>query len=282
MRIVGFLTAWGCQDWIQPCISNSLKIVDELYVCVSSHHPDFLDLEDKTQYFVEENFPKRERIKVIKHPNNTDSRIMPDWYKCEILNRMIKEAKLEENDVIMIIDADELYSDKHIEDIRFCSKYGFFDSVVIQARYFCIDLDHYVINEDMERIFRYKKGSDFSPTQRFNPKPLNRLVLDDYMFHYTMLLNPEMKRRYWKYSPVNNPKISKMKIDWLDKIYMKWELGSDEFWKNENQKITGHNGFWIKNDMVENNGGLFIYDNEHPENIREKFKSIKDFRTIWN
>ena len=279
MRIVGFLTAWNCQDWIQPCIFNVLKIVDELYVCVSAHHPDFIDLQDGTELKV--NCFSTAKVNIIKHSNNTDPKIMPDWKKCEILNRMIQEAKLDDNDVIMIIDADEFYSDEHIKEIKdFCKTE--FDSGIIRSRYFCIDLDHYIRNEDMERIFKYKKGSYFTPTQRFNPRPRKSIQLQNLMFHYTFLLNPEMKRRYWKYSPVNDPITSRLKIDWLNKIYMKWDLEDEEKWKQENYKQTGHYGFWYKNnDMVENNGSFFIYKEGHPENLKEKFKDIKDFRKIY-
>lgn len=268
MKVIGLLTAWASEDWIVPCVRNAMTYVDELRVCVAYHHPDMADMEDDTEKLVRGLTAGYSNVRVYGGMCNNDYNTMPDVAKCRILNAMLRGHTV--GDVAMICDVDEFYDEAGAKEIREFAESDH-DMGVVQARYFAVDYKHCVINTDMPRLFRIVPGFSFSPTQRPNPTPKSPHTLQNLMFHYSLFTNPELRRRYWRYSPIGNPAKQKMKQDWFDQIYLKWDLNDEERMMTENERLTGNHGFWLQNDMVEKEGGgLLIYDGPHPLGILQK------------
>jgi hypothetical protein len=280
MKLVGMMCAWSSEMWIGACIENVIDHLDLLLINVSPHHKDFVDLEDRTEEIVKEYSKIYKRIVLVD--SNNDLNDWPDHNKCRILNNFLEYT--EPNDVVMIIDADEFYCQESWKEIDHFVKHNDYHNVgVMPAKYFCVDFWHYCINPEMERLFRTDEGFKFTPTQRPNFKQVP-YKFNNQMFHYTMLLNPEMKRRYWKYSPIGNPKVSESKVKWLNEIYLKYEVDNPVPYLVKNKQITGKQRFWCGPDMIEcpTNGLYRDAFLEHPECFdKTDLPAIKDFRRIY-
>lgn len=274
MRLIALMTAWACKDWAEKAAFNAISYADNLWVCAAPHSPEFVDLEDGT---VDSLRSYKTYGGIQFHETGAPERIA-DHTKCRILNEMMVKARPEAGDVLMIVDADEFYLTDDIDMLLEFAKMDF-DVGLVRGNYYCINLNWYFINESMMRLFKYRPGFQFVPTQKpnYNARYTHTGVT---MLHYTMLQSLEMRRRYWSMSPVDNTAVCEKKVRWVDEVYAKWDVGNEDECKRRNQEVTGRYGFWHSEGMVENDGGLFSYsDGEHPEDVKEAFGKVKDFRT---
>ena len=278
-KVVGFLCAWASEDWVGPCIKNALRYVDDLWVVVSYHHPDMQDLEDKTAWIVAEAAKEYPQVHISDGWKNDNPNVEPDVFKCSILNHMAKRTST--GDTIVICDVDEFYGIKGIQAIKDFHQSNY-DAACVRGRYYCINGQLCVVNPRMERIFKKPSGFRFIPTQQLKPKPKNPAPARITMHHYSMLLHPELKRRYWRHSPIGDKLMQQIKLDWLDRIYMNWDVKNEAFWKDENRRVTGHSGFWINDGMTEKKGGgLIPHEGAHPREVPKAFLQMPDFRELW-
>jgi hypothetical protein len=104
---------------------------------------------------------------------------------------------------------------------------------------------------------------------------------DIVLFHYCMLMNPNMKLEQWKTEYPN--KNQRDKINWITKIYKNYDLDNEEYWIKENEKLFG-----IKSPLLNKSatpdtcGKLFKYYGKHPKVIEESgLTKIRDFRNHY-
>lgn len=273
MRLIALMTAWACRDWVEKAVFNAISYADELWVCVAPHSSEFVDMEDGTVDVLD----SYKTYSGIHFHETGAPESIADNTKCRILNEMMRKAKPEPGDVLMVVDADEFYLNGDMDTLMEFAKTDF-DVGMVRGYYFCINLNWFFINESMMRMFKYRPGFQYVPTQKPN---YNATYTDTgvTMLHYTMLQSLEMKRRYWSMSPVGNPVACKKKVRWVDEVYAKWDVNNEDESKRRNQEVTGRYGFWHGGGMVESDGGLFSYgDGEHPEDVVEAFGKIQDFR----
>lgn len=283
MRLIGISCAWGCDDWMLPFLSNATKFVDELWLAVSCSHPAFMAIEDNTQKTAEDFATHCPNLKLFKTPNITNPNVVFEGVRCGVLNGMVQAASPEKGDVVMIIDSDELYDDCGIRGVRDFLHNTQFDLGLVNGLNFCINMNHYVISPSMPRLFRVTDPKwKFQQTQRPVP-PLKNKTMVSVMYHYQMLFNPAYKKLHWPLSQVYNPKPGKIKKAWFEQIYMNWDVAHEEIWKEKNNTLTGHLGFWHNSDFIEEtNGGLISFTGLHPEEIEKShLRKIGDFRTAY-
>jgi len=276
-KIIGIICAWASQDLIELAIKQGLQQCDELHVCISAHSDNLLKFEDNT-YSIAKKYESE--IKLLEY-NCGDFHATT---KANILNLCLLESEyFKKGNWIWIRDVDEFFSNnahmyvRNIIDLDVC------DMINFEAKYFFINLQHYLISNH-NRLFKIKdKSNRFRPTQQWMyASKIWQVPLKVGMFHYGTMSDPNMKLEFWKTEYPNNKQ--SRKIAWIDKIYRNYDLNNEEYWLEENRKLTGNYGPWIcsefKNDK---NGKLFKYDGKHPEVI-EKSNLIKidDFRKYYN
>jgi len=156
MKIIGLLTAWASEDWIEYSIKQALELVDELMISIGPHNKYFRKIEDNTfenskKFF---NNKKLKFIETICAPSNT-----PDQNKCATLNRMLKESEnIEIGNLLWILDVDEFYSTEAIKEIKiFLEKKEVFNQIKFLSYYFCINFNYY-LKSYLTRIFKRKKS----------------------------------------------------------------------------------------------------------------------------
>lgn len=277
MKIIGLLTAWASEDWIECSIQQALDLVDELIISIGAHNKYFKMIEDKTEEKVQK-YLTNKKIKVVQAVSGPSND--PDKNKCTTLNRMLHISdNIEIGNLIWILDLDEFYSKNAIDEINlFIRTNSDFDEIQFVSYYFCINLDYYIISH-LNRIFKIKqKDIYFTPTQILNPKCVKTVTLleNNPMFHYSLLTGEQLRAIYW----LSTDKFER--LIWYMKIYKKYNPLKGEYWMKKNQELNGIYGFWFHNiDIIENNGhGLFRYHGKHPELIENSpLKQISDFRT---
>lgn len=275
MKIIGFFTAWACEDWIEYSIKQAIELVDELIVCISPHSKYFERIKDNT-FIIAKKHLNNSKVKLLRH--NYDSNKTADENKCDILNKMLQISEnIEKGNLIWILDADEFFSKEAIKEIKdYLNNNNDFDEIEFKSRFFCINLNYYVMSSHI-RIFKIKTTiCYFTPTQRFNPPPLKKIILlnNNPMFHYSMLTGEQMRGIYWS--------STEKWLIWYMKIYKSYDPLNEDFWMKKNQLITGKYRFWVTSENIveKNNHGLFKYDGKHPELIENSpLKNISDFRT---
>lgn len=270
MKVVGFMNAWQCSSMIEHSIENHLKICDELYVSVSSHAKKFDCLEDDTLEKV-----KKYNVNIVNYKRASETNC--NVSKCHILNNMIRDSELHVDDVIMICDADEIYDDIAITEIKDNFKLSGWDTLQVTDRFFVIDGNWYVNTDGHWRFHRVRPGCNFVPTQRIVPpaRSTKQIIKNCPMFHYSMLMGHNYKKAHWQ----SEGNINDSKVRWLEEIYFKWDPNDIDLCNNlarKNQEITGVRGFWCNNGVVEKPEApyIFEYTESHPININV-FKETK-------
>lgn len=280
-RLIGLCSAWCAEDWIVPFLQNSLEYLDELLIHVNYFHPDFKRLEDNTSKVVSEFAKTEKKIRILEAGANNDPSVPPDVFRCKILNRMIQNFRPGTGDVLVISDVDELYDKEGMNEIHTFLNSSY-DLGIVHGLYFCVNMDWFVENTDMWRFFRFVPGFYFVPAQNPRPIPKVRYTFKSKMFHYSMLINPEMKRVYWRHSPVGDRIVQDRKLRWHEEIYMKWDPIHEEIGLAKNRSLTGSKGFWLtdKDTVVEKKGGgLSMFSGKHPEQIEKShLRRVADFR----
>ncbi len=278
MKIIGLLTAWAAEDWIEYSIKQALTLVDELILSIGPFDNYLEEIKDNTLKIAQKysNHRKVKIVKTVHSPFNTLNQ-----NKCVNLNRMLKVSEnIEVGNIIWILDVDEFYSNEAIKEVLDFINNKDFDSIRVVSRFFAINFNYY-IKISHERIFKIKnKNCYFTPTQRFHPTPIKKALLleKNPMFHYSMLTGNQ-KQIQWL---VHN---SYKALIWFRKIYNHYDPNNEDFWMKKNLEVTGHYGFWIRSAESreeKNNHGLFKYNGKHPEIIENShLRNINDFRKYF-
>jgi len=134
------------------------------------------------------------------------------------------------------------------------------------------------------RLIRIEDMSDrFTITNQWSRKAkiVCTLPREIGMFHYSMLTNIEIRKAWWKTDFPGNRHARR--IEWLDKIYLKYDLRDEDFWLAENLKISGINSPWFNHGFIpDENGRLFKYGGRHPKFIENSdLTGIIDFRKYY-
>lgn len=275
MKIIGILTGWGCQNWIEPAIKQGLKYTDELHVCISAHSDSLLKFEDET-YNIAKKYESD--IHLFKHDHSSYHSVT----KANILNRALVNSKyMDAGNWIWVLDVDEFYKQDSFDYVKKIIASDICDMICFEGRFFYINTKHYLISEH-NRLFKIHNHScRFYPTQQW--PYVNKMIkvpLDLGMYHYSMMQNPHMKMEFWKteYSHKQDHKVI-----WLDKIYRNYNLNDEDAWLRRNKALVGNPGPWISDSFKpDENGRLFKYTKKHPSLVEETgLTKVEDFRKYW-
>ena len=72
-KLIGLITAWGAEPFIEPAIKQGLEYCDELVVSVSANHPSFNIYADNTMQICQKYKNKIKLIKGISSTNHPSS-----------------------------------------------------------------------------------------------------------------------------------------------------------------------------------------------------------------
>jgi hypothetical protein len=283
-KVIGLMTAWAAEDWIVPAINNHLKICDEMIIASVPFHPKFVALDPmaKTLEKLTDTFYSNKKITIMpfracKASDGNES------FKCEILNRMLQVQLPDQGDILMICDVDEFYDDLAIAELQEEFLKNDWDRLDVCSRFFCINMQWHV-NSDHPRFIKYNdRRFYFKPTQ--NPVPyrkfIKKILSENPMFHYSMLMSLAFKRTHWETEKIN---FNRKKLQWLNELYANYDPTNIERCKalgEKNKQYFGRKGFWLKNTVVESPDPpyLFQYTGPHPIEIeRSPMRNKKDFR----
>jgi hypothetical protein len=280
MKIIGLLTAWACEDWIEYSIEHALDIVDELIINIGPYNKYFKKIGDKTLKIAEK-YNQVDKVKFVPTIFVTNDLVLSySLNRCATLNKMLQVSEnIEKGNVLWLLDADEFYPKEAINEIyNFINQNEDFDVIDLRSLYFCINFEHY-FESDVRRLFNIKsKKIHFTPTQYINPKPVIsfNLLKNNPMFHYSLLTGEQLRGIFW---------LGEDHYDlllWYYRIYYKYNVNDEEYWMRKNEELTGNYGFWFSKEphFTEKNGhGLFKFEGKHPEIIENSFlRKISDFR----
>lgn len=280
MKIIGLLTAWACEDWIELSIRQALALVDELIIAIGAYDKYFRRIEDQT-YDNAKKYLNHEKIKIVSTVNIPN--VTRKQNRAETFNQMLKASEnIRKDNLLWIFDADEFYSKDSIKEIMdFIKSNNDFDEIKVIDRFFCINFNYYILFCH-GRIYRIMSDNPhFTPTQKINPKPKKMVTLlhENPMFHYSMLTGEQLKGILWLSDNFFH------KFRWYRKIYKYYDPNNEVHWLKKNQELSGYYGFWIsEGEIIEKEGkGLFRYNGKHPDLIENsRLKHISDFRTYMN
>lgn len=261
-KIVGLLTAWGCDQWIGAALKQALCYCDDVVVSVGAHHPSLQKYEDYTQEIVK-SFP----VRTVPTQNEGDHVLT----KGRTLQKMLESSEhYKAGNWVWILDADEFYFDADVELCRQAINTGKYNSIELPEKFFYINFRHYLTNSRRRLKKIVSDDTRFGQTNRFGQEdPVAVIDTDKGIYHYSLLLNPNLKRDFWAIERKNSPQNNK--IDWLDNTYLKYDLSQPT--KNP----QGPHCF-----QPNENGYLHRYDGVHPHWVETKgFRSVPDFRTLF-
>jgi len=284
-KVIGLICAWGCRDWIGLALRQAVEYCDEVIVNISSHSPA-LDKYDDGTYNIAKNFSG---IKLF-HTPVYDSRWKSHHsiVKARLLNEMVEYAyNRADGNWIWTLDADEFYHRGFANFIReFIENVDDeIDTIELECKMFYINAHYYLVGSH-KRLFRIRQnninsGIYFVPTQRWAFERKSVLIKGKPLHHYSMLLNPWMKRDFWKteYPDRNQDK----KVKWLDEIYKNFDLSDQDKWIRKNEQLFGIKSPWFADSFKpDENGRLYEMGGRHPEIIENSWVvGIKDFRKFY-
>lgn len=276
-KILGLITAWGAEVWIEPCIKQALEYCDEVIVVVTNHSAQLKQFEDGTANICKQ-------YKEVKLLNVTTSQGSVSKGRCEILNYMLNYSDLYKvGNWVWMLDVDEFYDENSYKFIKTIINDGKWNRITVGERFFFIDMKHYLTGSH-NRIYRIDEPTDrFKPTDhwggKINKTYTTKLPLG--MFHYSMLTDTKVHKVRWQTEYDGNAQ--NYKWQWLDKIYYPFDLENEDYWVEENRKLNNIKSPWFNKGFKPDKGGrLYKYDGPHPKFIEEsKLWGVKDFRTYY-
>jgi len=281
-KLIGVITAWSAEPFIEPAIKQALDYCDEVIVSVSSHHPKLNKFEDNTMDIC------------MKYKNDihiTDGNIsniqMHGYSKGQILKKMLDETNNNKSgNWLAILDADEFYYPEDISSVKDIIKEDKFKRIQMPEKTFVVNTKHHAnwFRDRFKKIIT--DNTSFWTNDMGYEKDDTPYILetDKGMHHYTFLMNPYFKKEFWtiEYGGANQGNQPK-KWGWIDNIYLDMDL-NDQIKSVEKCKqlgygnsVLGHFSFKCKED-----GTLFTFEGKHPPHIEESgLTEIDDFRKIY-
>jgi hypothetical protein len=282
-KIIGLITAFAAEDWIEPSIKQALNHCDEVIVSTGAYADNLEPFKDSTDEICQR---YKDRIKIVdsvKSGRHIGS-------KAGTLNNMLKASKLREvGNWVWLFDVDEFFLDSELKDIKtIIFKNTNYNTVITNEMLFFINTQKYLrtgINRGRFNKISSINDSYSGVNKWSGPRnvPLNYKGIGK--FHYSFLKDSGFKMalhltEYGK-NPNNPSKAQADKVRWLNEIYLKYELDNEDYWINKNQQMFGSREPYMKNTNFNpgRNGHLHTYLGDHPQVIEEAgLTKIKDFR----
>lgn len=267
-KVIGLVTAWSSELWIEPALKQAIEYCDEVIVSVACYNNKLMRFKDDT-YSICKRYS--EKITLLDLPNGTNRTTM--------LNKMLISSKLFDiGNWVWLLDVDEFYGVDAYNKIKCVIDSGNYNFIKVEEKFFLIDMRHYLTGSHM-RLMRIGSPNDkYKPTNNWTGKkdPLYTLPRKNGMFHYSMLTNTEIHKTRWSTFPSRKR--------WLDEIYYKYDLENEDYWINENFKRFGIKSPWFSAGFLPNSEGkLFKYFGDHSKFVKEfGLIKIEDFRKYYN
>lgn len=274
-KIIGLISAWGAEKWIELSIKQALAFCDEVIVNVGPYVKNMEPFEDNTLSICEK-FGNDLRIVI------SDQATCHADAKCSTLNKMLRSSKLHKKDNwIWLFDVDEYYLDKEVKEIKDILFNGPYDYLKLNEMYFFINMQKYLKSERY-RMWRIQDTAHhFRPTNQWSG-PRTRIFHDPKYkyFHYSTLMDQSMKIELFRTEYLGLSAAQLEKMEWTKDIYMNYDLENEDKWIKENEKRYGkRQPYWKSDFKPDKNGHLFTYLGPHPKLIENAgLTKIKDFR----
>jgi len=202
-----------------------------------------------------------------------------------ILNHMLQNSKLFlPGNWVWQLDSDEFYPESTYKEIKSIVREGEYDKIVVEEKYFFINMQHYLEGIHGDRLMRVESGEEkFFPTSRWSRRggKIYKIPRKTGMFHYSLLRDMRATRVMWltEYSK-QKQRGRNCAVKWLDEIYLKYDLENEDYWNKRNFEMIGNRSpCWGGGFTADENGRLFRYNGKHPQIIEEAgLPKIKDFR----
>jgi len=256
MRVLVVMSSYNEEDFIDKNISSLYKYVDKIAVSTTNHITGE-DSTDRTLELLSE-YRKTDQLAKVLVRKRTGAEDMYNSYdltegfiKTELMNMM----EPENGDWIWVVDADEFYSEHHLEMLR--SRYILnhealqYDKhcIQVQAMVYAYNFGHFYWARH-GRFFRYKKGSYFSSVNHFT-WPNGETVYSNkynwdlspmymYMSH-CRYIRGTVKRLRDRYI-YRQDEAGKRKLKWFDEVFMQYPKNKEKA-LDANEKICGKRSF---------------------------------------
>lgn len=286
-KLIGLITAWGAEPFIEPAIKQGLEYCDELLVCVSANHDEYYKYEDNTMEICQKYGNQIKLIEGVRMHHHPDS-------KKHTLKKMLDETgNNKKGNWIWILDADEFYFPEDIDVCKQVIKEDKFNRIMMPEKTFLVNTKHYVVwgRDRLKKLINdnmfFTGTNDLGYENQFAPY---QLETEKGMFHYTFLLNPYFKAAFWYHHYGSPPRDVRDNITWLNEIYLTMDLNNQQesvlksmrYFGNQHKSVLGKvftGGPW---QPVKENGELYEYKGLHPSFIEEaKLTEINDFRKLY-
>jgi len=282
-KLIGLVRAWGQEEWIRLAVKQALEYCDEVMAVVTSFTQESKKFEDNT-YDICKEYPEVKLLDIQKS--------WPTVSKAgaNILNYMLQNSKLFlPGNWVWQLDSDEFYPESMHKEIRSIMKEGEDVKIVVEERYFFINMQHYLKGDRANRLMKVKTGKEeLFPTSRWSRKDRNtyRIPGETGLFHYSLLRDMRQTRVMWLTEyPKQRQRGRNHGVKWIDEIYLNYDLENEDYWNKKNLEIVGRiTPNWDPINFVpDENGRLFRYKGKHPKIIEEAgLPKIKDFRKWYS
>ena len=275
-KILGIISVWGAEKWIKLSIEQALTLCDEVVVNTGPYVANMAQFEDKTKQICQSYGNRIKLVTSIMSKSHAEG-------KAATLNKILRESALhKEGNWIWLFDVDEYYIKEEFDKIKPELFSGKYNTLKMDELYFFINTKRYLKNKRI-RLWRIgDMDSKFVPTNRWTGAR-NKIFYDpDFKyFHYSTLMDQRLKKELYKTE--RNEGLSKEqheKVEWTDKIYMKYDLNNEDTWITLNQKLYGvKQPYWRSDFAPDTNGRLFVYNGPHPKLIKDAgLCDVEDFR----
>lgn len=278
-RIIGLISAWGAEDWIDLSIEQALSVCDDVAVNVGPYADNMKKYEDST---AEKCRAWGDKIRLFDSINVGRH----DRGKATTLNQMLTTSPYHEvGNWIWLFDVDEYYLADELQEIKRNVLGSNYNWVMTKERVFYINMQKYLKSE-RHRLRRIGDMSHrFIPTNRW-PEKKTRVYNypGEGLFHYSTLLDPYKKMDLWRTEHSSEPLKEHGFVKWCSEIYMNYDLSNEDYWIARNKKLNPKlkGPFCVNDYEADTNGHLFTYTGRHPEIIeRAGLHRIADFRALY-
>lgn len=274
-NIVGLLTAWCAEKFIAPQIEQAIKYCDEVIVSIHPHSSAMKKHEDKTKEIA---LKYKDKVKFVEGVTSNLINIS----KAKTLTKMLKKSdNIKKGNWIWLLDVDEFYTDtlyEKVVDVIDEDKYNFIEWY---ERYFFIDMNHYAYSK-RARLWKIDSPSRiFTTTNKWTGDRSKRVFINDWSFHYSLLLDPKAKIDFWKTEHGNS------RLDWvrwMNEIYLNYSFDKHQEYLDKCKKIFKINRpiLHYKSLKYNNENNFFSLVESNPPVIKKYgLDEIQDFRKLY-
>ncbi|MFW5847702.1 MAG: hypothetical protein ACOCVF_02170, partial [bacterium] len=282
-KIIGLITAWAAEPFIEPALKQAIEYCDEVIVSVSANHKSFNKFADKTMEICKK-YENDNKIKLVKGYSGNDH----PSSKGITLKKMLDETNNNKaGNWIWILDADEFYFPEDVELFKKIIKKNEYGRIMVPEKFFLVNTKNYIKwNRDRLKILD-KDNVSFRTNRVGNEKMVKTYNANEAigMHHYSFLLNPYFKIAFWEREYGNpNLKNVKDKVKWMNDIYLKMDVNNQAPYVNKAKQLFNINsilgpifagGPWKP---TKPNGEAFKYDDKHPKFVEDAgLTKINDF-----